>query len=109
MVLTYDFLIYSEVIRRDRAPFFPIFLISFLFFYFDIFFFINIARNLARNFFLVFLINEKFKKYLYLDIQNRKQQNKENKVQPVGSSLFLKYTTRTHSLSKKDQYTNYYT
>lgn len=31
MVLTYDFLIYSEVIRRDRAPFFPIF--------FDIFFF----------------------------------------------------------------------
>ena len=25
MVLTYDFLIYSEVIRRDRAPFFPIY------------------------------------------------------------------------------------
>lgn len=25
MVLAYDFWIYSEVIRRDRAPFFPIY------------------------------------------------------------------------------------
>ena len=65
MVLTYDFLIYSEVIRRDRAPFFPIY-----------------------NF----------------PIQKRKR-----KVQPVGSSLFLKYTTRTHSLSKINQYTKHYT
>ena len=65
MVLTYDFLIYSEVIRRDRAPFFPIY--------------------------------------------NFPIQKKKRKVQPVGSSLFLKYTTRTHSLSKKDQYTNHYT
>lgn len=66
IVLTYDFLIYSEVIRRDRAPFFPIY-----------------------NFPI--------------------QKKKKRKVQPVGSSLFLKYTTRTHSLSKKDQYTKHYT
>lgn len=63
MVLTYDFLIYSEVIRRDRAPF-------------------------------------SYFSYKY---------HKLNKVQLDGSNQFLKYTTRTHSLSKINQYTEHYT
>lgn len=61
MVLTYDFLIYSEVIRGDNAHF-----LSYLFPY-------------------------------------------KTKVQLVRSNLFLKYTTRTHSLSKINHYTKYYT
>lgn len=35
--------------------------------------------------------------------------NNINKVQSVRSNLFVKYTTRTHSLSKKNQYTKHYT
>lgn len=58
IVLTYDFLIFSEVIRQDRAPF-------------DSF--------------------------------------SIKKMQLEGSNLFLKYTTRTHSLSKINQYTKYHT
>lgn len=60
MVLAYNFLIYSEVIREIMHPFF-------------------------------FSYKEK------------------SKVQLVGSSLFLKETTRTHPLSKKDQYTKDHT
>jgi len=46
--------------------------------------------------------------FIYILFTNKITYNIQNKVQGVGSNLFLKYTTRTHSLSKKNQHTKHY-
>jgi hypothetical protein len=60
------------------------------------------AMVLPYDFLIFVIFLEGIRKLMHLSFLVRTE-----KVQRVGSSLFLKETTRTHSLSKKNQYPNH--